>query len=148
MTRLSSPVFEVGISPSPIGTADAALARDNDNPAAPNTGRALLRFVFEAFEFDMGESSTPFWAAFRIIGVDLEEVSARASHFWTLVEAHCSPHAECCDGLHGIGKAITPNRLRQHRGSRYHLVDTSERFAISASGEKLKEATRDNKAAE
>src|SRR5262245_13616371 len=60
VTRLSSPVFEVGISPSPLGTADAALARDNDNPATPNTGRALLRFVFEAFEFDMGESSTPF----------------------------------------------------------------------------------------
>src|SRR5215471_10561078 len=48
VTRLSSPVFEVGISPSPLGTADAALASDNDNPAAPNTGRALLRrFRFE-----------------------------------------------------------------------------------------------------
>src|SRR5262249_34354121 len=48
VTRLSSPVFEVGISPSPLGTADAALASDNDNPAAPNTGRALLRrFCFE-----------------------------------------------------------------------------------------------------
>jgi len=48
VTRLSSPVFEVGISASPLGTADAALARDNDNPAAPNTGRALLRrFSFE-----------------------------------------------------------------------------------------------------
>src|SRR5262249_21802184 len=47
-TRLSSPVFEVGISPSPLGTADATLASDNDNPAAPNTGRALLRrFRFE-----------------------------------------------------------------------------------------------------
>src|SRR5215471_2157436 len=59
VTRLSSPVFEVGISPSPPGTADAALASDNDNPAAPNTGRALLRFE-ACFEFDMGESSTPF----------------------------------------------------------------------------------------
>src|SRR5262249_32604445 len=48
VTRLSSPVFEVGISPSPLGTADAALASDSDNPAAPNTGRALLRrFRFE-----------------------------------------------------------------------------------------------------
>src|SRR6516225_2372528 len=48
VTRLSSPVFEVGISASPLGTADAALASDNDNPAAPNTGRALLRrFSFE-----------------------------------------------------------------------------------------------------
>src|SRR5262249_11911593 len=48
VTRLSSPVFEVGISPSPLGTADAALVSDNDNPAAPNTGRALLRcFSFE-----------------------------------------------------------------------------------------------------
>src|SRR5262245_58058611 len=43
VTRLSSPVFEVGISPSPLGTADATLASDSDNPAAPNTGRALLR---------------------------------------------------------------------------------------------------------
>src|SRR5262245_41032612 len=48
VTRLSSPVFGVGISPSPLGTADAALASDSDNPAAPNTGRALLRrFSFE-----------------------------------------------------------------------------------------------------
>jgi hypothetical protein len=48
VARLSSPVFEVGISPNPLGTADAALASDNDNPAAPNTGRALLRrFSFE-----------------------------------------------------------------------------------------------------
>src|SRR5262249_18874109 len=48
VTRLSSPLFEVGISPSPLGTADAALASDSDNPAAPNTGRALLRrFSFE-----------------------------------------------------------------------------------------------------
>src|SRR5262249_6680091 len=48
VTRLSSPVFEVGISPSPLGTADATLASANDNPAAPNTGRALLRrFSFE-----------------------------------------------------------------------------------------------------
>src|SRR5262249_2235087 len=45
---LSVPLFGVGISPSPLGTADAALASDNDNPAAPNTGRALLRrFCFE-----------------------------------------------------------------------------------------------------
>src|SRR5215831_15070668 len=27
----------------PPGTADAVLASDNDNPAAPNTGRVLLR---------------------------------------------------------------------------------------------------------
>src|SRR5262249_26923156 len=48
VTRLSSPVFEVGISPSPLGTADATLASDSDNPAAPNIGRALLRrFRFE-----------------------------------------------------------------------------------------------------
>src|SRR6516165_2382683 len=54
VTRWSSPVFEVGISPSPLGTADAALASDNDNPAAPNTGRALLRrFSFEVC-FDWG----------------------------------------------------------------------------------------------
>jgi len=48
VTRLSSPVFEVDVSASPLGTADAPLASDNDNPAAPNTGRALLRcFRFE-----------------------------------------------------------------------------------------------------
>ena len=47
-TRLSSPVFEVDVSASPLGTADAPLASDNDNPADPNTGRALLRcFRFE-----------------------------------------------------------------------------------------------------
>jgi hypothetical protein len=47
---------EVGkFTAGPPGTADAVLASDNDNPAAPNTGRALLRrFCFEAcFEFDM-----------------------------------------------------------------------------------------------
>jgi len=43
-----SPVFEVDVSASPLGTADAPLASDNDNPADPNTGRALLRcFRFE-----------------------------------------------------------------------------------------------------
>jgi hypothetical protein len=49
-------VFRVGISaPGPPGIADAPLASDNDNPAAPNTGRALLRrFRFEGcFAWDM-----------------------------------------------------------------------------------------------
>jgi len=40
---------EVGkFTAGPPGTADAVPASDNDNPAAPNTGRALLRrFRFE-----------------------------------------------------------------------------------------------------
>jgi len=42
----------------PAGSADAPLASDNVNPAAPNTGRVLLRrFRFEASFSDMGESS-------------------------------------------------------------------------------------------
>jgi hypothetical protein len=42
-----APVFGVGIFTA--GPADAPLASDNDKPAAPNTGRALLlRFRFEA----------------------------------------------------------------------------------------------------
>src|SRR6516225_3721262 len=72
VTRLSSPVFEVGISPSPLGTADAALVSDNDNPAAPNTGRALLsRFRFEvsfaciANSFHTSADVLDRWAAFR-----------------------------------------------------------------------------------
>jgi len=46
---LPSPLPEVGkFTAGPPGTADAVLASDNDNPAAPNTGRALLRrFCFE-----------------------------------------------------------------------------------------------------
>jgi hypothetical protein len=46
---LPSPLPEVGKFPAgPPGTADAVPASDNDNPAAPNTGRALLRrFCFE-----------------------------------------------------------------------------------------------------
>jgi hypothetical protein len=72
VTRLSSPVFEVGISPSPLGTADAALVSDNDNPAAPNIGRALLRrFRFEvsfaciANSFHTSADVLDRWAAFR-----------------------------------------------------------------------------------
>src|SRR5262249_18322605 len=39
----------------PAGSADAPLASDNVNPAAPNTGRVLLRrFRFEASFSDMG----------------------------------------------------------------------------------------------
>jgi hypothetical protein len=52
-------VFGVGISATgPLGTADAPLASDNDKPAAPKTGRALLRRLrFEAcFVCDMAES--------------------------------------------------------------------------------------------
>jgi hypothetical protein len=43
-------VFGVGVSAaSPPIAAVAALASDNDNPAAPNIGTAfLLRFRFEA----------------------------------------------------------------------------------------------------
>jgi hypothetical protein len=58
--------FTVG----PPGTAEAVLAIDNDNPAAPNTGKALLRrFRFEVcFVLDMGASkrrtllNASFWA--------------------------------------------------------------------------------------
>jgi len=46
---LPSPLPEVGKSTAgPPGTADAVLASDNDKPAAPNTGKALLR----RFRFD------------------------------------------------------------------------------------------------
>src|SRR5262249_41681162 len=46
----------------PTGTADAPLASASDNPAAPNTGRVLLRrFRFEAcFTRDMAKSSHTF----------------------------------------------------------------------------------------
>jgi hypothetical protein len=42
----------------PPGTADAVLASDRDKPAAPNTGKALLRlFRFEICSvLDMGAS--------------------------------------------------------------------------------------------
>ena len=51
-------MFDVGIFAAPLGTADAALVSDNDNPAAPNTGRALLRrFSFEVcFAWDIVNS--------------------------------------------------------------------------------------------
>src|SRR5262245_45014376 len=76
VTRLSSPVFAVGISPSPLGTADATLASDSDNPAAPNTGRALLRrFRFEVSfawgivnSFHTSADVLASWAAFRSDG--------------------------------------------------------------------------------
>ena len=82
---MSSPVFGVGISPSPIGTADAALVSDNDNPAAPNTGRALLRrFSFEVcFAWDIVNSfHTPTdvpdrWGAFRSYASMLEQFRRR-----------------------------------------------------------------------
>src|SRR5262249_8151849 len=50
-----SPGCTVAISAGPIGAADAPLASDSDNPAAPKTGRALLRrFRFGVcFIFDM-----------------------------------------------------------------------------------------------
>jgi hypothetical protein len=54
---LPSPLPEVGkFTAGPPGTADAVPTSDNDNPAAPNTGRALLRrFRFEGcFAWDMG----------------------------------------------------------------------------------------------
>jgi hypothetical protein len=47
------PVFGVGIS----AAADAPLASDNDNPAALNTGTALMlrfRFVEACFACDIG----------------------------------------------------------------------------------------------
>jgi hypothetical protein len=68
---LPSPLPEVGkFTAGPPGTADAVLASDKDKPAAPNTGRALLRrFRFEAcFEFDIVESSIPRWAGQLISG--------------------------------------------------------------------------------
>jgi hypothetical protein len=42
-------VFGGGITAAgPLGVADAALATDSDSPAAPNTGKALLRrFLLE-----------------------------------------------------------------------------------------------------
>jgi hypothetical protein len=51
-------VFGVGIFAA--GPADAPLASENDKPAAPNTGRALLlRFRFEAcFARDIAATST------------------------------------------------------------------------------------------
>jgi hypothetical protein len=66
---LPSPLPEVGkFTAGPPGTADAALASDNDNPAAPNTGRALLRRL--CFEFCLAwgivtSSMLDRWAAFR-----------------------------------------------------------------------------------
>jgi hypothetical protein len=51
---LPSPVFDVGIfTAGPPGIADAPLVNVNDNPAAPNTGRALLRrfrFMGKSFQ--------------------------------------------------------------------------------------------------
>jgi hypothetical protein len=52
-------VFGVGISAAGApGTADAPLTNANDNPAAPNTGRALFRrFRLETcFACDMAAS--------------------------------------------------------------------------------------------
>jgi hypothetical protein len=52
-------VFCVGISAAGTSVAaDAPLASDNDNPAAPNNGTAQARrFRFEAcFACDMGDS--------------------------------------------------------------------------------------------
>jgi hypothetical protein len=47
---------------SAVVVADAPLASDNDNPAAPNSGTALLRrFRFESrFACDMVETSLAF----------------------------------------------------------------------------------------
>ena len=56
-------MFRVSISAvDPLVAADAPLASDNDNPAAPNTGTALpLRFRFEAcFAGNMVESPIEF----------------------------------------------------------------------------------------
>jgi hypothetical protein len=41
----------------PPGTAEAVLASDNDNPAAPSTGRVLLRRCCFCSEFNMIKSS-------------------------------------------------------------------------------------------
>ena len=42
--RAMSPLFESGITPAgPLGAADAPLATDNDKPAAPKIGKALIR---------------------------------------------------------------------------------------------------------
>jgi hypothetical protein len=60
-------VFRVGISAAdPPVPADAPLASDNDNPAAPNNGTAhARRFRFEAcFACDMVESSHTFGQMF------------------------------------------------------------------------------------
>jgi hypothetical protein len=51
------PVFGVGISAAGLIAADAPLASDNDNPAALNTGTALMlrfRFVEACFACDIG----------------------------------------------------------------------------------------------
>jgi hypothetical protein len=55
-----TPVFGVGIFTA--GPLEAPLASENDKPAAPNTGRALLlRFRFDAcFERDMAATSYTF----------------------------------------------------------------------------------------
>jgi len=71
---LSFPLPGVGKSVAgPPGTAEAELASDNDNPAAPMTGRVLLRsFRFEAcFAWDMwsppitANERSFFWASLR-----------------------------------------------------------------------------------
>jgi hypothetical protein len=69
-------VFDVDIFVTgPPGTADAPLASDNDNPAAPNTGKALLRrLCFEAcFAYDMVEPfrylGQMFENAYRMLGI-------------------------------------------------------------------------------
>jgi hypothetical protein len=53
-----------------------------------------------------------------------------------------SPHTEGRDRRHGVGKATTSNRLRQHRGSRYHVVDAGDGVAVSASGRGTSHASR------
>ena len=55
-----APVF--GVGKFTVGPPDAPLTSENDNPAAPNTGKALLRrFRFEAcFACDMAGTSHTF----------------------------------------------------------------------------------------
>jgi hypothetical protein len=76
-------VFSVGKSATPPPfAADAPPARDNDNPAAPNTGTVLReRFRLEAcFVRDMVESSHIFEQIFSLIDLRIAGSYARHEH--------------------------------------------------------------------
>ena len=46
-----------------------------------------------------------------------------------------SPHAECHHRFNGIGKAVTPDRLRQKWRSGYLFADALDRVGVSVSGD-------------
>lgn len=48
----------------------------------------------------------------------------------------CSPHAESRDRRHGVSKAFTIDRLRQHRRSRYSFADALDGIGVGVSGDK------------